>query len=189
MSSSLARLGRIALLISLLAPVQYGFASTVDFLDVERHGKRYVMTMDARLNCVAEEAYAVFVDYRQLPRIHPAIISAVRKPGAPPGAQRLHSKVELCFLGFCRVLDQVQDMYREPPEHLKAIVLPELSNLRHGTASWRIWDDAGETRLRFEAEIEPDFWVPPLIGPWIIRRTLSQHAVYTADSIERLANR
>lgn len=166
-----------------------GLAATIDALEVERVGKRYVMTMDARLNCVADRAYKIFVDYRQLPRIHPSIISAVREPGAPAGAQRLHSKIELCFLGFCRVLDQVQDMYREPPEHLKAIVLPERSNLRYGTANWRIWDDGGETRMQFEAVMEPDFWVPPLIGPWIIRRTLRREAVYTAEAIESLANK
>ena len=35
--------------------------------------------------------------------------------------------------------------------------------------------------------MEPDFWVPPLIGPWVIKRTMREQAITTSEGIERLA--
>jgi hypothetical protein len=35
--------------------------------------------------------------------------------------------------------------------------------------------------------MEPDFFIPPLIGPWYLKRTLSQGGVRAVTRIERLA--
>lgn len=35
--------------------------------------------------------------------------------------------------------------------------------------------------------MEPDFWVPPLIGPWIIKRTLKVDGMDAIGRIEALA--
>ena len=70
-------------------------------------------------------------------------------------------------------------------------VLPQMSDLRYGLARWRMSacaDDRRRTCLEFKAELEPDFWVPPLIGPWLIQRKLHQEAIVTAEGIEKLAH-
>ncbi len=163
-------------------------ASTLEHLEVTHVGKRYQVVMHARMQTSAARAYAVFTDFTRLPEINDAIIKAQPIAGAAPGAQRLHTQVRVCFLRFCWVLDQVQDMRIQPPEAVTADVVPDLSNLRYGKASWRIWDERGEASLVFEAVLEPDFWVPPLIGPWIMERKLRQEAIDTAEGIERIAN-
>ena len=163
-------------------------ASTLDHLEVTHVGKRYQVVMHARMQTTAERAYAVFTDFSKLPDINRAIVRAVPIEGGAPGAQRLHTQVRVCIMGICRVFDQVQDMHTNPPEHLRAQVLPQHSNLRFGHASWRIWNEDGQARLIFEAVVEPDFWIPPLIGPWLIERKLRQEAEDTAKGIERMAN-
>ena len=40
--------------------------------------------------------------------------------------------------------------------------------------------------MAFRAEIEPAFWVPPVIGPYLIARELRAQARTTAEAIERL---
>ncbi len=163
-------------------------ASSIDHLEVTHVGQRYRVVMHARMDTTAARAYAVFTDYARLPEINDAILSAQPVAGAQEGAQRLRTQVRICVFRFCWVLEQVQDMRKRPPEHLSADVIPDLSNLRYGKASWRIWDDAGRAQLTFEAVVEPDFWVPPLIGPWVIERKLRQEAIDTANGIERIAN-
>ncbi len=160
----------------------------IDQITVEHSNKRYRVEMHARMDTAAERAYAVFTDYPRLVEINPAIIRAEPTPGAPAGLQRVHTQVRVCVVGICRVFDQVQDMHKSPPDRLAASVLPEQSNLRFGQAQWRIWDEDGRARLHFVAEIEPDFWIPPLIGPWLIKRKLESEAEETANGIERLAN-
>ncbi|RZO83991.1 SRPBCC family protein [Oceanococcus atlanticus] len=163
-------------------------ASRLEHLEVTHVGKRYQVVMHAVMQTSADRAYAVFTDYARLVQINPAIIQAVPIDGALAPAQRVHTQVRVCVMGICRVFDQVQDMYKEPPQHLRAEVIPEMSNLKFGRASWRIWDEGEEARLIFEAVVEPDFWVPPIIGPWLIERKLASEAVHTAEGIERLAN-
>ncbi len=163
-------------------------ASQLEHLEVTHVGKRYQVVMHASMETQAEKAYAIFTDYSRLPEINTAIIKVEPIEGALAPAQRIHTQVKVCVMGFCRVFDQIQDMHKTPPEHLRADVIADVSNLRFGRASWRIWDEAGRAKLIFEAVVEPDFWVPPLIGPWLIERKLASEAVDTANGIERLAN-
>nr|MBV6630283.1 SRPBCC family protein [Oceanococcus sp. HetDA_MAG_MS8] len=159
----------------------------IDHIDVAHEGKRYRVTMRARMDVDAGRAYAVFTDFPRLVDINPAIIKAEPIDGAAPGLQRVHTQVRVCVMSVCRVFDQVQDMQLKPPEQLSAQVIPELSNLRFGQAQWRIWDQEGEAHLHFFAEIEPDFWIPPIVGPWLIKRKLQSEAEETANGIEQLA--
>ena len=41
--------------------------------------------------------------------------------------------------------------------------------------------------MRFRSEIEPAFWVPPLIGPWLIQRALQAETLKSVANLERLA--
>ncbi len=160
----------------------------IDKVTVDHSKQRYTVEMNARMDTTAEKAYAVFTDYERLGEINDAIIRAELIDGAPEGQQRIHTQVRVCVVGICRVFDQVQDMLKAPPEHLQADIVPELSNLKYGKARWRIWNQDGRAHLYFSAEVEPDFWVPPLVGPWLIKRKLESEAEQTANGIERLAN-
>lgn len=160
----------------------------IDSVTVDHKRKRYSIEMHARMDTSAERAYAVFTDYARLAEINDAITSVKLIEGADTGRQRIHTQVRVCVVGICRMFDQVQDMQKTPPENLQADVVPELSNLSYGKASWRIWDEDGRARLHFRAEVEPDFWIPPLVGPWLIKRKLESEAEQTANGIERLAN-
>jgi hypothetical protein len=39
----------------------------------------------------------------------------------------------------------------------------------------------------YKIEMEPDFWVPPIIGPWAIKRELSHGGPRVVRRIENLA--
>jgi hypothetical protein len=148
------------------------------------------MVLSARLAAPLERSYAVFRDFSRLPQINDAVEQVRLLDDAPDGAQRLYTRVRVCVSLFCTRLDQVQDLReRDDVEGraFDAIVIPERSNLRYGRAQWRMRDCAGDTCLQFRAELEPDFWVPPLIGPWLIERAMRREALATALGIERLA--
>jgi hypothetical protein len=36
--------------------------------------------------------------------------------------------------------------------------------------------------------MEPDFWVPPVVGPWFLKRTLMRGGTRAINRIERIAN-
>ncbi len=148
------------------------------------------MQLEARLDAPLTASYATFRAFENLPRINDAVEAVQPLAGAPAGAQRLYTRVRICVWLFCKQLEQVQDL-READNGagrgLDATVIPALSNLRYGRAHWRMRDCAPQTCLTFTAELEPAFWVPPLIGPWAIERAMRREALQTATGIERLA--
>jgi hypothetical protein len=48
-------------------------------------------------------------------------------------------------------------------------------------------DGMGGTNMQFMLEMEPDFWIPPIVGPRVIERTLERGGVNAVRRIERLA--
>lgn len=165
-------------------------AAEVDSLQIERADPHYRMHLSVRLNSAPQASFGVFRDFANLPRINDAIELVQALPGAADGAQRLYTRVRVCIWYFCTHLDQVQDIVEVHDGDalgLDAQVLPALSNLRHGRARWRMRACGNQTCLEFDAELEPDFWVPPIIGPWAIERTMRNEALQTSQGIERLA--
>lgn len=162
----------------------------VDELRVDKAGPRYHVDLQVRLDAEPRRAYEVFADFRRLREINPAIRLVESLPGAPPDAQRIGTTVRICVAFFCRELRQVQDMTAEPSAaggRLTADVLPDRSDLRFGHAQWLVWPCGRQACLRFAAELEPGFWVPPLIGPWAMERKLRAEALETSQNLERLA--
>ena len=170
-------------------------AVIVDDLQVSQQGARYRVTMQVQLDVDADAAYAVFADVGNLPRINPAVTMARALPESTlPKVRRVQTQVRLCISFFCRTLNQVQDMRYQglpPGGRVGAEVLADRSDLRFGRADWQLYacgdDPQRHSCLRFDAELEPRFWVPPLIGPWVIERKLRQEAIQTSQGIERLA--
>jgi hypothetical protein len=165
-------------------------AATIERLDITRDGARFSMALSAQIDAPLERSYAVFRDFSLLPQINDAVEQVRLLDDAPPGAQRLYTRVRVCVSLFCTRLDQVQDLREHSDAQgrsFHAVVIPERSNLRHGNAQWHMRECSGGTCLEFRAQLEPKFWVPPLIGPWLIERAMRREAVATALGIERLA--
>jgi hypothetical protein len=165
-------------------------AAEVQQVTVTHTGPRYRIVMQTTLAALPERAQQVFSDYRKLPLINPAVISAQVLGENADGSQRLATELHMCFAFFCRDLKQVQDIHATrdgDSRGLSATVLPALSDLRYGQADWTLRPCGAGTCLGFTAELEPDFWVPPLIGPWLMERKLREEALTTSQGIERLA--
>jgi hypothetical protein len=162
-------------------------AARIDRLEVHRSGETYRVTLEVRLAAPPERVWAVLTDFHGLARLSPAFreVEVLEAPAA--GLQRVRTLARLCVLVFCRDAEQVQDFRRPGPGVLSALVDPALSDLREGEAHWRLEPDGAGTHMHFRARLIPDFWVPPLVGPWAIRRTLLREAETVTDSLERLA--
>jgi hypothetical protein len=84
---------------------------------------------------------------------------------------------EDCLLLYCqRVINTQRVEMLDDGLHLSSETLPRESNLRYGRADWRLTAlSEGETAVDFQAVIEPDFWMPPMVDTWVMERTLRAH--------------
>ncbi len=165
----------------------FAHAAAVVDLHVARAGDRYRLTMRMDLEMPAHTLRALVTDYAHLARLNPAVVES-RVLSHRGGVTRVRTVVRGCIAFFCFDVHQVQDVRALPDGAIVAVTVPALSDFRYGRARWRIVArGARACRLDFEAVIEPSFWVPPLIGPWLIRYKMRQEALRTAATLERLA--
>ena len=159
-------------------------AVVIERMQVSRDDTRYTVAAAMTLDVPQRTAFRAATDYERLPEFNPSIVSSKRLSG-----RRLRSNIRLCVAFFCKQIEQVMRYGEQAPDTIAMQVVPGAGDLKDGHADWRFSaDERGGTRLLFDAEIEPAFWVPPLIGPYLIARELRRQAQVTAESIERLAD-
>ena len=180
---------RIAFAAAAAATLAASPASTAEVLGVDvTHEKGvYHVRIEALLDAPRDAVFAVLTDYARWADVNDMIEESVVLEGATPAEQLVRTVAEGCALGFCKTFTQVQWMRASDGRRIEALIVPERSDMRSGWAKTELSDADGRTLFRYEMSLEPDFWVPPLIGPWIIQRKLRAESIQTAAAVELAA--
>jgi len=152
---------------------------------VQQDAGVFRLTVSARIDAPLASVYRIITDYDNLAAINPSILSSSSYATADPRIHHVHSVIKVCILVFCKQVVQMQRVVRVDDRTIEAVMLPEHSDFRAGTARWRFTGDGSTTELYFSEELEPDFWVPPVIGPWLIERELVREVAVTVRYIEQ----
>ncbi len=164
-----------------------GQGGAVHLVEVRHADRAYQVHIETVINAAPRVVLGLLTDYAHLTRISPAVKESEVVAAFHGRRHRVRTVVELCVWIFCRALDQVQDMQQKSDRELVATLIPEGSDFKAGWARWIFRQEGGATRVSFTSQMEPDFLVPPLIGPWLLRRMLQREAVNTIEGLERLA--
>jgi hypothetical protein len=156
-------------------------------LELVRDGRTYRLDSRFVLDATPEAAWRVLTDYEGLPALNPSIRKTKVLATEGSTRHRLYARVRLCAYIFCKTLDHVQWMTQRRPGLLEAEIDPRESDFEWGSARWELTPDPAGSRLALAIEVRPSFWVPPVVGPWLIREALRVQAQRTADGIERRA--
>lgn len=164
-------------------------AATIDALDVERRRGRYAFEANVWLDATPESVFAVLTDYddNRWSRISMAYKESRYLEPAADGTPLVYTRMEGCALRYCMSLERTERLEIEAPFRIKSTVLPESSNFKYSTSEWLLERENGGTQMRYKLEMEPDFFIPPLVGPWYLKRSLSTNGLRVVHRIERLA--
>ncbi len=174
----------------LLAGLLYGataLAGEVYVAAVSHQSGSYLVEVDTLVKIDESQARTLLTDYNNLGRVNPAIEVSEILLTRGPGNYRVRTVTDACIWFYCMRVHQVQDVIESQDGTVTAIVVPELSDFRYGYARLNLWQEANGTRILIRSEVEPDFWIPPLIGPWLIKRKLLSETLETVDNLEQLA--
>ena len=144
----------------------------------------YSKSVEADIAAPADTVFRFITDYDHLNTINPAIRESRITRTYGPDRHRVRTVIRACILFFCRSVLQVQDMQQHGGRRLEADIIPGLSDFRQGRAEWILAGSGGSTTMYFEAELEPDFWVPPVIGPWLFRNKIVSELLESAAWME-----
>jgi len=162
-------------------------AATLDSVIVTYDSGRYALEADAFLDAPREAIFSVLIDYDRFSRISSAYKEHRYLDPTPDGTPVVYTRMEGCVLIFCRSLVRVELLELDAPAFIRTVTLPEQSDFNHSISEWWLEPEGDGTRIVYHLEMEPNFWVPPIIGPWILQRRLARGGAAAVDRIERLA--
>lgn len=178
---AVARLERIFLLLAMSCAPAALAADTSD-VSIEKQDRVYVIRMAFEVHANARQVMSVLTDY-QNPR---RLTSAVRNReiiSRHDGVTRVRTELRGCTLFFCKTMKVVQDV-TESADRIRADIVPEGSDFRSGYLEWSLTHDGSEsTSVVLEAVMEPDFFLPPLIGSFLVRRALEKQFIEISDNL------
>jgi hypothetical protein len=163
--------------------------ATLKQVEVSRDHDRYHVFADTHLDATPASIYKVLLDfdhdrYGQISDIYK---ESSYLPPDSDGTPLVYTRVEGCLLLFCRSMRRVERLEVVTPAFIRSKAVPERSDFKYSLAEWSIEPEAGGTRVIYKMDMEPDFWLPPFVGPWFLKRTLLRGAPAAIDQIESLA--
>ena len=168
--------------------------TTAAAADLESHAFEFVdgcsrYHFTARLRAPAAAVLQTLVDPARIAQTNDGIRASRVVSRARDGSFVREIRMEQCVVGFCFDIRFVERVHEDGPGALAVTQLPNAGTLRRGEARWTVASlPDGSTRMSMEAEQEPSFWVPPIIGPFLMRRTFEREVRETVGKIETVSN-
>lgn len=174
----------LILLLAVAAPAPAAELRSVGF---ERSEDRYVFESEAWFDAGVEALYAVILDYDLSTQFSGAIVEAHNLPENAEGQPGFYVRNRGCVMFFCKSFERTGVLEHEPYREIRAAIDPDVSDFHFSDEVWRFRAEGEGTVIHYRAEFEPKFWVPPLIGPWMIRKTLESQGGKAINRIEAIA--
>ena len=166
-----------------------GSSASLDRVEVSHDDGRFHLEADSYLGARPAAISAVLLDfendaYSQISKVYKE--SDYLEPDAD-GTPLVYTRVEGCLFVFCRSMSRVERLEVVTPGFIRSTVVPERSDFRYATSEWTLAAEGVGTRVHYRMALEPDFWLPPFIGPAFLRRILLRGGIDAVERIEELA--
>jgi len=148
----------------------------------------YTVEIDGLVSAVSSEVYRLVTDHDQLYLLNNIVLESrlLTRPGDPVQMRRV--VLHVCILFFCRNMKLVESLQDNGSEELIATVVPAASDFKTGRTVWRV-TPAGTAQSHFQMQstFRPGFWVPPVIGPLLIRKKMEHELSVMMTRLEQYA--
>ena len=156
-------------------------------VQVELRNERYRLYSEVRFDASREALYELLIDYETFEKFTSAIVESSNVEPDEKGRPGFYARMEGCVLLFCKSFIRNGYLLLTPITEIVAIADPEESDFKYSRERWQLIPEGEGTLMIYDFEMEPAFWVPPVIGPFFIQRTLRRGANRAVDRIEALA--
>lgn len=150
---------------------------------VSRSGPVFEIEAISRVSANIATAWAVLTDYSGYKDFVPGMTLSRRVSDHP---LLVEQRGEFGLFFFSKKVVALLEVVENPPSKLYFRSLQ--GNLRRLETSIDIRGDNDQAVITYHSIIEPDFWVPPLIGTSIVRAVIRRKLDAVAAEIERRAH-
>jgi hypothetical protein len=150
---------------------------------VSRDGQLFTIESVSRIVAGRDIAWAVLTDYDGYVDFVPGMTLS-RRVGDQP--LRIEQRGEFGVLFFRKAVYATLEVAESPPLGIRFRSVS--GNLRTLETAVTLHIEGDQVVVTYHSVIEPDFWVPPLIGTPLVRAAIGRRLGAVADEIERRAN-
>lgn len=181
------------LLLPLLCLASAAQAAQVQSVHVTHHHAEFVVRMQVRIDAPPPAVFRALQDYRAVSRYNPNLrLDRIRR-SSNPDHLRLYTTLHACVLFFCKTLRQEQLIEVHGTARggvMQATLIRPLNDFKYAVGRWIVGPCAAHpatTCMQVRFAFIPRFWIPPLIGPWIIREHAFAAARRASAGLQKLA--
>ncbi len=176
----------LPLLLSLL-PLNAAVAADMRSVEVDYEDGYYTMQSEVWFDASIEQVWEVFRQWDLSTQFSSAIVDARDIEPDETGRAGYYIRHKGCVLFFCLSFERHGYVEHEPLSVLRAFADPERSDFSRADETWTFVPENGGTVVTYHLDMKPKFWVPPGIGPWVIKRKLKNDGGDAIDRIEKIA--
>jgi hypothetical protein len=174
------------LYLCLLESIGLAYANPNESILVEQLNGRYHVRLQFEVNASPERVREVLTDYDHLNAINPKIVASQALEHPAANVTRVRYEVRHCIWFYCFDIVIVEDVTTLEDGSIIANVISDESDFKNGHTVWSLATSPRGTLIGYESFMEPRFWVFPILGPIIIKRTLREQITVSADRIQGL---
>jgi hypothetical protein len=166
-------------------PLAVHSAEVVDSSVRQQQG-RYLMHSETLIRAPVPKVRALLMNYENFPRLNPDIKRLESIEKRDDGGVRMSVNSAFCILAICMNFNWVQDVHFLPNGNIAMTIVPDHGDFQQGNGLWRLFPNDGGTRLIFDIDLTPKYWVPSVLGPWLMKQKLSEESFEFAEGLERM---
>jgi len=166
----------------------FSVAYELNRAEVTENNGIFQIIVSATLDAPAEYIRQVLTDYRNIYRLSSSIVETEVIETCRRDETQVRTKILACASVFCREVEKVETVRALDSGDLQARIVPEQSEFRSGLAIWKITAMDYGSELEYAATLEPEFYIPPVVGVPAIRSSLKAEFITTVARIEKIAS-
>ena len=167
-------------------------SAEINSVEVRKEHNHYHLNINATVNAGIENIRSIITDYENLTSINPYIKESKLLDISEDERSTVSMLTETCVLFLCYNIRHVQTFHPMKNDILFSRIIPEESDFKTGWMRWEIKEmDSNKaypvTQIILDIEMVPGFFVPPVIGPYQIKKTMLDMTHATIINLEKKA--
>ncbi len=142
--------------------------------DVRYKDHTYYLQASFEVEATPQRIMQIFTDFDNIQELNPAITESSIESTTGEHQWRVRTVVSDCILFFCKDITRVEDTTQYGDTKLESEIIPLLSDLKSGTSVWELKEQGSTTVVDFNANMQPKFWIPPIIRSYVLTKKFKQ---------------
>ncbi len=162
-------------------------AAEMLYMKLWEENNQYHLRSSSTIKAPPELIFNALVDYNNFYRLSGGIKETRYLVPDPDGTPVAFTVVESCVLFFCKQVKKTERVMIKSTNEIVLELDPARSDFKFMHSRWTINKYGKHSLLTYDMDMQPDFWIPPLIGIWAIERKFHTSAMNIARRLEEMA--